>query len=420
MFFSTSLKVLPQHETLRTIVLMRVIVLLGQLLALALAQFSLGAGLRLPPLLAVMALLAAFNVWTWRRMRYLRPASDHELFAQLLADVAALSALLYFSGGATNPFVSFYLPALAVAAALLPWRYALSLTSLAIVAYSLLTKFYVSLHIHDPSRAIGYHLAGMWANFFISAMLITWFVARLSRTVRQRDAQLARAREQHMENERLIALGMQAANAAHEMGTPLSTIAIIGGELLREARNDFALTAYREEFATIEAQIALCKTALDRMGAHACNPPGTNLAVPVTAWLAQFIEEWRVRYPASRIELSLEPNNALINTSLPLGQILMTLLDNAAQAVSFTNATIQLSLHFDDRNAIIQVIDSGPGIAPDLLVRLGYQQVESSSCGRGIGLLLAFATARQIGASINLASRDPRGTKATLTIPVGA
>jgi two-component system sensor histidine kinase RegB len=418
MAFPTFFKVLPQHETLRTIVLMRGIAVLCQILALALAQFWLGIDLRLAPLLAVIASLAAFNIWTWQRMRHLQPAGERELFAQLSVDVLALSALLYFSGGATNPFVSFYLPALAVAAALLPWHYALSLAGLAVIGYSLMMTFYVPLHMNDPDQAISYHLAGMWANFTVSATLITWFVARLSRTVRQRDTQLALAREQHLVNEGLIALGMQAANAAHEIGTPLSTVAIIAGELRREAGNDAALTPYREEFTTIEAQIALCKTALDRMEVHTADTAGIPPAVPITAWLAQFIDEWRLRYPATRIELSLTPSDVRINGALSLAQILTTLLDNAVQAVSSTDAAIQLTLHCDRRHAVIQVIDSGPGIAPDLLARLGYQQVVSNSNGRGIGLLLAFATARQIGATTSLTPHDLGGTRATLTIPV--
>ena len=90
-FFLNSFKVLPQHETLRTIVLMRVIALLCQLLVLTLAEFWLDLDLRLPPLLAAMALLAAFNAWTWRRMRRLRPARDHELFAQLLVNAFRFS-----------------------------------------------------------------------------------------------------------------------------------------------------------------------------------------------------------------------------------------------------------------------------------------------------------------------------------------
>lgn len=422
MFSSTFFKVLPQHATLRTIALMRAVALLCLSLMLALATLWLGIGLRLLPLLSVMAMLALFNAWTWRRMQQSQPVNDHEVFIQLLIDISALSIMLYFSGGATNPFVSFYLPALAVAAALLSWQYALLLASLAIVAYSLLTTFFVQLHIGDPDRAISYHLAGMWANFSVSAALITWFVAGLSRTVRQRDAQLAQARERYLENNRLVALGIQAANAAHEIGTPLSTVAIIAGELLHDidhanvnGRED-RLDSYRDEFATIEAQIALCKAALDRMGKYSTNDGETGETVSTNAWLSRFVEQWRLRYPATRLEMNLAADDVRIRDSISLAQILTTLLDNAAQAAGDT--AIRLALHIEPGHALIEVIDQGPGIAPDLLARLGFEPVRDHSAGRGIGLFLAFAAARQIGARITLAANPGGGTRARLTVPV--
>ncbi len=402
---------------------MRAVALLCLALMLALATLWLGIGLRLLPLLDVMALLALFNAWTWLRMQQVRPVSDHEVFIQLLIDISALSIMLYFSGGATNPFVSFYLPALAVAAALLSWQYALLLASLAIVAYSLLTTFFVQLHIGDPDRAISYHLAGMWANFSVSAALITWFVAGLSRTVRQRDAQLAQARERHLENDRLVALGIQAANAAHEIGTPLSTVAIIAGELLHDidrtninGGKDRALGSYREEFATIEAQIALCKAALDRMGKYNANEGETGEIVSASAWLTRFADQWRLRYPASRLELDLAADDVRIHDSISLAHILTTLLDNAAQAAG--DKAIRLVLHSEQGHALIEVIDKGPGIAPELLARLGFEPIRNHSAGRGIGLFLAFAAARQIGASIALIANPGGGTRACLTVPV--
>ncbi|MBV8665441.1 MAG: HAMP domain-containing histidine kinase [Burkholderiaceae bacterium] len=417
-------QLLPQHEALRAIVLLRTLALLCQAAGLAAAQFWLGIELQLPPLLVVLTAMTALNLWSWLRMRKRQPAGNPELFLQLLADVAALSVLLYFSGGATNPFASFYLPALAVGAALLPWRYALCLTALAVAAYSLMggmmgnpmVRHFVPLHMNDPERAIAYHLAGMWANFAVSAALITWFVARLSRALRERDAQLAAARERHLEQERLSALGMQAANAAHEMGTPLGTVALIAGDLAEAAKNNAALAPFHEDFAIIAAQITLCQEALRRMSANSGAAVATT-SVAMDAWLKQCIADWRLRHPATRIETALDVDRTHIEHSLSVAQILTTLLDNAAQAGA-ANAVRVTASYLNGRTQI-QVIDQGPGIAAALLPRLGYEQVESSSNGQGIGLLLAYATARRIGAEIALQSQ-PGGTTAKLTLPVVA
>lgn len=407
-----------QHAALRTIVLMRVVALSCLLVIGIISTTWLDIALQLKPLLLVITMLAIFSAWTWWRMQQPRAASDLMLFIQLLVDICALSVMLYFSGGATNPFVSFYLPAIAVAAALLPWYQALLLSLLAIGAYSLLTTFFVPLHIGDADRAISYHLAGMWANFAFSTALITWFVAVLSRTVRQRDAQLAQARERYLENDRLASLGIQAANTAHEMGTPLSTMSIIASDLRAESElpSNPALHAYRDDFATMEAQIMLCKTALDRMGKQTVLDVSDEPA-SAKQWLKQFSDEWRLRYPSLQFTLILPDADATITGSISLAQILTTLLDNAAQAIASSGKSVILRLRPEARYALIEVIDDGPGISPTLLPRLGYEQLEQSAHGRGIGLFLAFATARQIDATIELTQATPTGTCASLKIP---
>lgn len=409
-------KTLPQHAALKVIVLMRFATLacLGSMLLLSSSWLRIA--LPLLPLASLMLALLLFNLWSWGRMQRSQVARDTEVFAQLLVDVVGLSAMLYLSGGATNPFVSFYLPTLAIAAAVLPWRHALALSALAVMAYSMLTAFYLPLQLGDPERAISYHLAGMWANFSVSAALITWYVASLSRTVRQRDAQLAAARMQQVDNERLLALAVQAANVAHALGTPLSTIAIIAEELRHET-NHLGATGpmppfVEEELKIIEDQVRLCKAALESMGQPATqHHAGTRLA----SWFADFLDQWRLRYPATVITRQIADIQTMPGESEALAQILTTLFDNAAQATSVAGAQIHASLELENGQTVFRVRDSGTGIAPALLLQLGYQQVKSST-GRGIGLLLAFATARQINAEIVLESAPGKGTCATVRL----
>jgi two-component system, sensor histidine kinase RegB len=410
---------LPQHEALGRLIWMRAIALSFEALGVAAAVLWLEVHLPVQPVLIVMALLGAFNMWSWWRMQKPEPIGDAGLFFQLFIDIAALSALLYLMGGATNPFVSLYLPALAVAAAILPWRLALILAIVSLAAYSAMMSHYIPLHVMDHEMAMSYHLVGMWINFALSAGLITWFVGRRSRLLREKDAQLALAREQHLKNEQMIALGTQAASAAHEMGTPLSTIALIAGDLKHDSARNAELAAYREDIATIETQIALCKASLDRMGGAAggeAAPPDAPVALE--NWLAQFIEKWRVRCPATQLKLASAANDARIRNAPDLGQILLILLDNAAHAASRTDTPVSVALSVATNAAVIRVEDQGPGISTELLKRLGSEQVASASGGQGIGLMLAFATARQIGARMTLSSEPGAGTTATVTIPL--
>jgi two-component system sensor histidine kinase RegB len=410
---------LPQHQILSRLIWMRWIAIAVQLLVIAVVHFTLDVGLSagaLKSLFGVIGLLAIFNLLSWWRTRRAQPAGDPELFVQLLADVTSLSLLLYFSGGATNPFVSFYLPALAVAAAILPWRLAFVLALYAFASYSLLTYVYQPLHIHDSSRGMAYHLAGMWVNFAVSAALITWFVTRISANLRQREAQLRQARERQLQGERMVALGAQAASAAHEMGTPLATIAVIAGELRNEARQSPALAAYGADLALIEQQIAVCKNALERMRLDA-DPQAALGPHALKAWLATFIDAWRLRYPAVNLSLSLPQQDGRSSQIQVLGQVLLTLLDNAARAVAANGGRVQVTLTVASASALIRVQDDGAGIDAELLPRLGYQPVASSADGKGIGLLLAFENARQIGAEIRLSAPSAgTGTVADFTL----
>jgi two-component system sensor histidine kinase RegB len=418
MIFSPVPNALPQHEILRRLMWMRLVAITGQFSAVAIATWGLGIELPLAKMLTVIAMLAVFNAWTWWSLRSRRPARHGTLFTQLFVDLLAVSSLLFFSGGATNPFVSVYLPALAVAAAILPWGYTLVLSVFALAGYSLMMTVYVPLPI-PADRAVTYHLAGLWANFALSAALITWFVARMSSTLRDRDAQLARAREQQLQNERIVALGTQAASAAHEIGTPLATIAVIAGDLLHDMQKHPALMAYHDDVAAIETQIAACKTSLDRLGKHANADAASNaIAVSLDGWLARFVEGWRLRHPGARLDLSLPRSVARLTNTAAVGQILLTLLDNAARAAATTDRPIALSLEVAGQTGVIRVHDAGPGIHADLLKRLGHDQVDSTTGGQGMGLMLAFATARQIGGEVRLSTPSSGGTLATLTIPL--
>ena len=419
MNFSPAPNAVPQHELLRRLMWMRVVAITGQFSAVAIAKWGLGIDLPLTPMFTVIVMLAVFNAWTWWCLRIRRPASHDTLFIQLFVDLLAVSSLLLFSGGATNPFVSVYLPALAVAAAILPWGYTLLLAVFALAGYSLMMSVYVPLQIVPADRAFTYHLTGLWANFALSAALITWFVARMSNTLRERDAQLARAREQQLQNERIVALGTQAASAAHEIGTPLATIAVIAGELLHEMKKHPSLMAFHDDVAAIETQIAVCKSSLDRLGQHASADAASNaIAVSLGAWLARFIAGWRLRHPGARLDLSLPPSEARAANAASVGQILLILLDNAARAAGAVDRPITVSLEVNGHSAAIHVHDNGPGIRADLLKRLGNDQVSSTTGGQGMGLMLAFATARQFGGEIRLSSPSSGGTLATLVVPL--
>ncbi len=222
----------PARNSLRQLVLLRAIAIAGQIITVAFVHGVLAIPLPLVPLALGIGFLALFNLATWLRLRLTRLVSDGELFAQILADVAVFSVLLYFAGGAANPFAGMYVLPLAIAAAALPRAYAWSVAAATGAGYLLLMFFNTPLtQAGGEPIGSGLFIAGAGINFAITAGLIAYFVVRITGALREHERLLARARESELNNERIVQLGAFAAGAAHELGTPLSTMAVVVKEL---------------------------------------------------------------------------------------------------------------------------------------------------------------------------------------------
>jgi two-component system sensor histidine kinase RegB len=410
---------------LRHLFWLRCLGITGQAVAMVVATVLLGIDLPLLPMSLVIAFEVAFNIATLVRMVRSSQESNIELFGQLCVDLGALTALLLLSGGTTNPFFSLYLPALAIGAAVLPWRLASALAVFAVLGYLLLALHSVPLVLQKHGDLFDLYRTGNWINFLISVALIAWFVARMSRTLRLREAALADAQERLLRDERVVALGAQAASIAHEMGSPLSTIALLAEELRESAAADPGLAVYRADFSLLEQQIALCKEALTRLQSRAASPNRRRLA----PWLLNFIEQWRLRHPQAELETrgvvvdaksasgsAGVPKTALssaagleaavIEDTVAVGQILTILLDNAARA-SQHHVVLDVrcsvgGLGSADGEVEFDVSDRGPGIPAGLRAQIGSAPVRSTQGGAGVGLYLAFVTAARLRGTIEL------------------
>ncbi|MGA7782902.1 MAG: ATP-binding protein [Paraburkholderia sp.] len=396
---------------------LRSLAIIGQLLTIAVVQIFFGVHLPVPAMLLVIGLEMIFNGLTWIRVAKQRPESNLELFGQLWVDLGALSALLFLSGGTTNPFVSLYLPSLAIAAAVLPWYLMVWLAAFAVACYAVLGFDSVPLNLDNPANLFDYYRAGMWVNFTVSVGLIAWFVARMSRGLRLRDAALGDAQQRLLRDERAVALGVQAATVAHEIGTPLSTIAMLSEELRDAARTDQGLTPYKADLELLEQQMTLCTSALARLRTRAST---TVTRQPVGEWLESFAQQWRLRHPHVKFEqLGTAPAEFNLDDTVAVSQILTILLDNAARA-SRDHVTLAARLSSHGDRIEFEVCDAGPGIPASLRGSLGAMPVDSTQGGHGVGLYLAFSAAARLHGSIELSDvREikPRGTRAVLRLP---
>ena len=410
------------HSHLRRLVLLRAIAVAAQCATLALVYDILEINLQWLPMLATVGALALLNLFTWLRLRNNTPVSNIELFAQLCADVLALSVLLYYGGGSSNPFISLFLLPLVIAAATLPHAYTWAMTAITTGCYTLLMKYYVPLPLpHGMAEGMDHsmagnsasltqenifnlHVIGMWLGFVISAVVVAYFVVKMAHAVRERDVTLAKAREETLRNERIVALGTQAAGAAHELGTPLSTLAVVISELKRDQA---VLPEWRSNLDILEGQVQACKRILGKLLAHAqhIEPPA---AQSLQQYLADTLDEWQLVRPAVRYryqESGVQPAPS-VRIDSALRAALLNLLNNAADASS---EKIDIAAHWDMNSCMLEIHDCGPGLTPETAARAGSAFFTTKEEGRGLGLFLANATIERMGGKVRLFNRGGGG-----------
>lgn len=401
--------------SLRRLIAARWVVLALAAVVILLAPPLLAITLTALPLLAIVAVAALFNGVAWLRFRSSVTASTAELFRQICLDLATLAALMFFSGGATNPLISLLLPSVAFAALTLPGAHVVAVTGLAIAAYSALMVSFVPLPIDSAGRAAQLHLSGMWLTFVVSAALIAWFILRMMATIRQRDAELAAASERALRDQHLVALGTLAAGAAHELGTPLATMAVIAGEL----EHDQTLSeAAHADIGILRGQIAACKTILtgltERAGVRRLEAAA---AVAVDVWIDAIHRRWRQRqtHCASRIEIAGLPPAPEIVAVPTLEQGVTNLLDNAAKA---EGGEIVLAVRWDAVTLVIEVRDRGSGFSAAVLRQAGRLPFPAHAGGSGIGLLLTQSVIERLGGRLELANAADGGGIARIELPL--
>jgi two-component system sensor histidine kinase RegB len=398
----------------RRSILLRWWLLLAAAIAVSSAPTLLGLALPLAPMLAVLGALAGFNAWLqWR------PAKDAsvppgELFGQICVDLAALTVLLYLSGGAANPLISLLLIPVAVAALSLPGRLTAAATVLAVLAYSILTWLYLPLSVGDAERAARLHLAGMWLTFVVSAAMIAWFVARMTASIRERDRRLAAAREQALRDERVVALGALAAGAAHELGTPLATIAVLVGELEREPALD---ADARADLALVREQVALCKGIISGMAERSGAARAEQIQErDAASWLRGVVTRWQAMRPRASavIHVAGAGTPPRLAPDPALEQAVANLLNNAADA---DGGEIRVELDWDEDQVDVAIRDRGPGYPAEILRCGGREPIIASGGGAGIGLLLAFSAVERGGGGIELDNPPDGGARTRIRLP---
>ncbi len=442
------------HSHLRRLLLLRSVAILAQVGTLALLYRFLSHDFAWAQMLGAVGLLALATALTWWRLTRDYPVGNLELFLQLSLDVLVLTVLLYYGGGSTNPFVSLYLLPLVIAAATLPRRHTWGMAALTLACYSLLMVWYVPLpggghaqhaavatapvvaaampmdHSHhhmdmpatEPAAAaappaspledaFNIHVLGMWLGFVISAVVVAYFAAEMARAVRIRDARLTRVREETLRNERIVALGTQAAGAAHELGTPLATMSVVIGEMRSECLGQ----EQQENLAILDEQVRNCKRILSSLLSHAQE---TSSELSLEEFIRNLLDEWQLLRPTVkyRFDVGVRLPSPRMRADLALRSALLNLLNNAADA---SPDGMEILLRWDDKDITLEIHDHGPGLNAEAAARAGSAFFTTKQEGRGLGLFLANATLERMGGSVRLSNREGGGATTLVTMPLG-
>jgi len=403
---------------------LRWLAVVGQFVTIFVVRYGLDIAIPVAHMLAVLAALTAFNVlsllYNRRRLRR-RDVSGTEMLLALLVDVAALTAQLYLSGGAANPFVFLYLLQVILGAVLLPARAAWVMVGVTTLCFAGLARFAAPLPLppdHDQGLSSPYVL-GMLVCFVLNAALLVIFLIRIAANLRNRDARLAALRQRAVEAEHIVRMGLLASGAAHELGTPLSTLDVILGDCQREPslRDDPELA---RDVDDMQDQVRRCKTIVSGILLSAGEARGeSSRATTVCTFLDEVVRDWRLRQPGNRLHYHNRFGRDLPMVSdAALKQMIGSVLDNAFEA---SPHAMTLEATRQDDSLVLTVRDEGPGFDAALLPHLGkpYQSTKGRP-GGGLGLFLAVNVVRALGGVVHAHNRSDGGAEVRITLPLDA
>ncbi|MCK4952145.1 MAG: HAMP domain-containing histidine kinase [Gammaproteobacteria bacterium] len=414
---TTNLELISGNSTnLKRLIWLRLIVAAGECLVVWYAIVQLHIALPVIPVAVVMGIVLLVSGLTLVRLRLSIPVSDNELFAQFTLEVLALTALLYFTGGSTNPFSPLYLLPLTLTAATLPGAYTWGMLIMTVGCYSALLFIYIPLPEVHGSHDDGFrlHVLGMWISYLLSATLIAAFAARMTGTMKRQNRKIAAMREQQLQQERVLALGTLAAGAAHELGTPLSTMAVVLNDIPPDTKIP------ESKLATLKDQIDRCKTILGSISATAGKVRAESGSVmTLDIYLNNIIQRWKEMRPTVKLTAKFsgtEPAPSII-VDQTLDQALINLLNNAADV---SPDDIEVNGNWDNETLVLEVADRGEGLSPEIASQAGGTILSTKQDGLGLGLFLTYSTLERLGGQVRILGRKAGGTIFRLHLPLSA
>jgi two-component system sensor histidine kinase RegB len=406
---------------MQQLVQLRWIAVVGQIATICVVHFGLQIRLPLRQMFLVLICLSLFNILGMFRRHLRRRVTNGELFFALIVDVGTLTVQLYLSGGATNPFIFLYLLQVILGAVLLRAWAVWAMVAITGSCFVGLTFEHrpLALPLNYSGPLSQPYIEGTLVCFALNAALLVTFITRINRNLRARDSRLAYLRERAVEEEQIVRMGLLASGAAHELGTPLSTMSVILGDWRRMPLLA-ADTELLQEIDEMQAQMQRCKSIVSGVLSSAGETRGESaVGTTLRTFIDRLVEEWRASRAAGEFiyENRFGADLAIVSDSA-IQQMIYNVLDNAFEA---SPHWVRLRVMRDAEMLKLIVTDRGPGFVPAMLATLGkpYQSSKNRP-GAGLGLFLVSNVARMLRGSVAARNLPGGGAAVSIVLPLAS
>jgi len=315
---------------------------------------------------------------------------------------------------------------LAVTATLLPtaYVYAFSIGGILVYTYFLLLEIGGEHSMGDMTMDQGsvfeLHLVGMWVIFLVSAILISVFLTRMASAIREREYNLAQARENEIRNEQLVAIGTLAAGTAHALGTPLSTMAVLLNDLAELDTEDLNDAAVKEDISVLKQQVTRCKDSLNQLIRyyHKDNPSEIE-----NIRLVDFVNDIQDYitniHPMASVEFNIQgKSDTVVASELSLKHAVINIIENGIKAAS-EKVAVNFKIDEAELDSIeISINDDGPGIPANVMENMGEPFISTRKDSMGLGIFLANAAVQRLGGTIEMFNLKIGGALTLIKLPL--
>lgn len=397
----------------RTLLLIRWLAIFGQMAALLVVDKFFDFALPLIPAIATIGTSVAVNLWIIARYNRNQWHHNRAAAGYLAFDILQLATLLYLTGGLDNPFALLFLVPVTISATILSLRSAVYLGLLAVFCVSLLALFHRPLPWPEPGFQLPQiYAAAVWISLVLGTVFLMFYAWRVAEEARRMSDALAATQTALSKERELSALGGLAAAAAHALGTPLGTIALIAKELLHEQT---ANAETQTDLELLDGEVDRCRTILASL---AQNPSaGADPAVSQMNF-GVLVADAAARHERDDIAIMVvagtTTNPPLVERSPELVQGLGNLVENAME---FASSQVNLEYAWNDEQVELSISDDGPGFAPNILDLLGdpYISTRPGSGRMGLGVFISKTLLERTGAALHFFNRR-QGSGATVII----